>query len=306
MSMTSAPGWPPLPRGGDWPATQDYLHLLTQMMGKVRLALSPTLPEWSHASLALGSRGVTTGAMPWGDRSIEVTLDVVDGTLAVRASDGSQEGIPVLPARSIAGVWADLTGVLDRIGVEARMWDRPQERADTTPFGQDHRQRTWDAASVASWFTALVAVHNVFDAWRSSFFGRTGIGFWWGGFDMTLMVFNGRHATPRPDAGYITRYDLDAESLVIGFWPGGARHEPMVFGYIVPEPPGCEVLPLHPPAAGWVAEMSEWVLPYDAVRAAPDPRGDLVAFIDTVYAAAGSLAGWDLAAHRYDRPPRPS
>lgn len=157
---------------------------------------------------------------------------------------------------------------------------------------------------MTAWFAGLTAIHNVFDGWRSPFFGRTGIGFWWGSFDMTLMVFSGRHATPRAGADFIMRYDLDAESVVVGFWPGDARHEAMFYAYIVPEPPGCSVLPLQPPAAGWVAEMSEWVLPFEAVRTAPDPRSALLAFMDTVYAAAGSLAGWDLAALRYERPPR--
>jgi len=298
--------WPPLSRTGAWPASQSYVHLVTQMMGKLCLALSPSQPEWSHASLALGARGLTTGALPWGHRSVEVALDVVDGTLDVLASDGSRRRIPILPARSIADIWADFRGALDALGVEARMWDKPQELADSTPFSIDRRERTYDRPPVASWFAALTAIHNVFDEWRSPFFGRTDLGFWWGAFDMTLMVFSGRRATPRTGANFIMRFDLDAESVAIGFWPGDAEHEAMFYAYIVPEPPGCSVLPLQPAAAGWVAEMSEWVLPYEAVRSGPDPRSVLLAFMDTVYAAAGSLAGWDLAAYRYERPPRPA
>jgi hypothetical protein len=276
------------------------------MMGKLCLALSPSQPEWFHTSLALGARGLTTGALPTADRSVEVALDLVDGTLDVLASDGSTRRIPVLPARSIAGIWADFAAALDGLGVEAWMWDRPQELADTTPLSKDHRERTYDRPSVASWFAALTAIHHVFDAWRSRFFGRAGIGFWWGSFDMTLVLYSGRHTTPRPGANFIMRYDLDAESVAIGFWPGNARHEAMFYAYIVPEPPGCSVLPLEPPAAGWVTEMSEWVLPYEAVRTAPDPSSALLAFMDSVYSAAGSLAGWDLAAYRYERPPRPA
>jgi hypothetical protein len=298
-----SPGWPSLPRAGAWPASQAYVHLVTQMMGKLRLALSPSQPEWLHASLALGARGLTTGALPWGDRSVEVALDVVDGALDVLASDGSRRRIPLLPARSIADVWAGYRGALDGLGVEARMSDKPQEVDDATPLSRDRRERTYDSPSVASWFAALTAIHNVFDEWRSPFFGRSGIGFWWGGFDMTAMVFSGRHATPREGANYIQRYDLDAEAVTIGFWPGDGHDEAMFYAYIVPEPPGCSALPLDLPAAGWVAEKGEWVLLYEAVRASADPRGALLAFMDTVHAAAGTLAGWDLAAHRYERPP---
>ena len=304
MRAMGAPGWPSLPRTGAWPSSQAYIHLVTQMMGKLRLALAPSQPEWLHASLALGARGLTTGALPWGDRSVEVALDVVEGALDVLASDGSQRRISLSPARPLADIWAEFRGALDELGVEARMSDKPQEMDDATPLSRDRRGRTYDRPSVASWFAALTAIHNVFGEWRSPFFGRSGIGFWWGAFDMTAMVFSGRHATPREGSGYITRYDLDAESVVIGFWPGDAHDEAMFFAYIVPEPPGCADLPLALPAAGWVADKGEWILPYEGVRAAPDPGGALLAFMDTIYAAAGSLAGWDLAAYRYEPPPR--
>ena len=305
MTGVGEPAWPPLPRTGAWPASQAYLQLVTQMMGKLCLALAPSQPEWLHTSLALGARGLTTGALPWGDRSVEVALDVVDGALDVLASDGSKRRITLSPARPIADIWADLprrssTGSASRLGCRTsrRSSRTPRPSRRTTESGPSMRRR-WQ-----SWFAALTAIHHVFDAWRSPFFGRTGLGFWWGAFDMTAMLFSGRHATPRAGASYIQRFDLDAESVVIGFWPGDAHKEAMLYAYIVPEPPGCSGLPFAVPGAGWVGEMGEWVLPYEAVRTSPDPRAALLAFMDTVYSAAGTLAGWDLAAYRYERPPR--
>ena len=149
MSAIEAPGWPPLPRAGAWPASQAYIHLVTQMMGKLCLALSPSQPEWLHTSLALGARGLTTGPLPWGDRSVEVALDLVDGALDVLASDGSKRRISLLPARRIDDIWAEYRGALDGLGVEARMWDKPQEVEDPTPFSRD-RSRA-DLRSVPRW-----------------------------------------------------------------------------------------------------------------------------------------------------------
>jgi len=274
------------------------------MMGKLRLALSPSQPEWFHASLELGARGLTTGAVPCGDRSIEVRLDIPDGALVLHASDRSSRRIPLQPGRPIAEIWADYRAALADLGVDAEMPDRPQELADTTPLSEDHRERTWDAASVASWFTAITAIRNVFDEWRSPFFGRTGVEFWWGAFDLTVLAFTGRRATPPADANFIMRYDLDAEFLALGFWPGDAQNDALFYGYIVPEPPGCAVRPLDAPGAGWVATMGEWVLPYEVVRSTPDPRRALLAFMQSVYRAAGALGGWDLASFRYERPPK--
>ena len=139
-----SPGWPSLPRAGAWPASQAYVHLVTQMMGKLRLALSPSQPEWLHTSLALSSRGLTTGALPWGDRSVEVALDIVDGALDVLASDGSKRRISLSPARPIADIWAEYRGALDGLGVDARMSDKPQELEDATRFSLDRRERSYD------------------------------------------------------------------------------------------------------------------------------------------------------------------
>ena len=304
MSTGSARGWPPLPWTGSWPATQSNLRLVTQMMGKLRLALSPIQPEWFHTSLAVGARGLTTGALASGDRSVEVTLDLVDHVLAVLTSDGETRRIALLPSRPIAEIWADYVGALRDLGMDVEMWDKPQEVADHTRLSQDRRDRTYDPDSVTSWITAMTAIRNVFDEWRSPFFGRTSVQFWWGGFDLTVVAFNGRHSTPPAGAGYIKRYDVDAELVCIGFWPGNRHQEAMFFAYIMPEPAGCALFPLDTPPAAWAPEMGEWVLPYEAVRTAPDPRATLLAFMDAAYAATGKLAGWDSAAFRYVRPPR--
>jgi hypothetical protein len=302
MSGPSASGWPSLQRTGPWPDSQAYIHLVTQMMGKLRLALAPSQPECLHASLALSARGLTTGPLPAGDRSLEVALDSADGALDVLASDGSKRRISLSPARHIAEVWLDLGTALEGLGAVARMRDKPQEIESATPFSQDHRERTYDPHAVAAFFAVLTAVHHVFDAWRAPFFGRTALGFWWGAFDLTATLFSGRRATPREGADHIRRYELDAESVVVGFWPGDAHNEATFFAYIVPEPPGCAALSFGLQAARWDAGLGEWILPYEAVRTTPDPRGALLGFLDTVYEAAGSLAGWDLADHRQERP----
>jgi hypothetical protein len=275
------------------------------MMGKLCLALAPALPEWLHASLRLTPRGLSTGVLPIGDRSMEVTLDLADAALLLLTSDDRARRIPLSPARPIAEIWSDLTDSLEALDVEAPMWDRPQEMADVTPFALDDRPRSYDPPSIAAWFEALTTVHHVFDAWRSPFFGRTAVAFWWGAFDLSVLLFSGRPATPRADASFIGRYDGDAEQLAIGFWAGDARHDASFYGYVAPEPPGCASHPLGAPPARWDEALGEWVLSYEAVRTAADPKATLRWFMDGVYAAAGTLARWDSAAYRYERPPRP-
>lgn len=296
--------WPQLD-AARWPATRDYLHLLSQMLGKLRLALAPPLPEWFHASLAVTPRGLTTRLLPVPSGAIDASIDLVDGVLRLSAGGGRVETVAVAPARPIAAIWTDLLAALDGLGVHVDLWDKPQELADVTPFSRDERARDYDPALGAHWLDLITDVHALFEAWRSPFFGRSGVNFWWGGFDVTVSLYNGRHASPRPGSNYLMRHDLDAEHLTIGFWPGDDDNEPMFFAYLVPEPPNCPTYRMGVPSTSWAPARAEWVLPYEAVRSRSD-RDDVVRrFMDAAYRAAGDLAGWDLAALTYV-PPAPA
>ena len=134
--------WPPFGSNGRWPATRDYLHLASQMLGKLRLALAPPQPEWFHTPLALGAQGLTTGAMPWRSGALEAGLIIPDHLVRLSASDGRTGTIELDPARPIAEIWASFNNALRDLGVAVELWDKPQERSDTTPLSRDDRPRT--------------------------------------------------------------------------------------------------------------------------------------------------------------------
>jgi hypothetical protein len=294
--------WPELPYA-EWAETKRMVHLCTQMMGKAKLALSPTQPEWMHVGLFVTPRGLTTGPMPWSDRSVEIVLDVFDDALVVNVSDGRSARVLLATGRSVADVFADLSDTLAGLGVPYDVWDRPQEVADTVAFHDDRRPGEWDRAAIRKWFDLVTAVSNVFEEWRGRFFGRTGVRFWWGAFDIGVLRFTGRHAEAPNDKGYIMRYDLDAEFMNAGFWPGDeASPDPIFYAYLSPAPAGCDLAPVNPKAAAWIERMGEWVLPYEAVRTSGDPRAALLDFLDSVYAVAGTNGGWDLASFEYTTP----
>jgi len=185
------------------------------------------------------------------------------------------------------------------------VWDRPQEVSDTTPFHLNTHDCTYDPDAVRRWFSVVTAVANVFEAWKGRFFGRSGVQFWWGAFDVSVLRFSGRHAEAPDDRGYIMRYDLDAEFMNAGFWPGDdSSPEPIFYAYIHPAPPGCDLAPVNPKSAAWIEQMGEWVLPYEDVRNSGDPSAALDDFLESVYAVAGSNGGWDLSEYEY-RPPAP-
>jgi hypothetical protein len=184
--------------------------------------------------------------------------------------------------------------VLRELGIVADLWDKPQERTDVTPFSEDDTARDYDPALAAAWFALLTEVHGTFNDWRSPFFGRSGVQFWCGGFDLTEVLFSGRPSTPRAGADYVMRHDLDAEQLTIGFWPGDDAREAMFFAYLVPEPAACAVYPLPVPSAAWAPAMGEWVLPYAAVRESDNRNALLRGFMEPSSGLRAILAGGTL------------
>jgi len=285
-----------------WAPTKQSLHLVAQMLGKVRLALSPPQPNWMFTALYLTPRGLTTGSIPCDYSSIECVLDVHDSSIVILKSDGCTRTIPLLPPRAAAEVYAELSAALKELNVECYIPPVPQEVPDTTPLNEDRRVRDYDPRAALRWFETFTAVTGVFERWRSRFFGRNGIQLWWGAFDVSLMLFSGEHVAPPTDRGYLMKYDLDAELMNVGLYLGDEKTAPFFYGYIYPEPNGAPSLPIHPPSASWSVQLHEWVLPYGEVRASSDPEAAIRAFIDAIYAQCFDAARWKRDAHTYDPP----
>jgi hypothetical protein len=285
----------------EWSGTKRSIHLYAQMLGKIRLALSPPQPNWMFTALYLSARGLTTGFIPYGLTSFEVTLDVFESSIAVARSNGESISVNLLPVRTVAEIYADLSAALGGLGIPCVISPIPQEIPDTTPLDEDRRPSAYDPAAVLRWFRAATATATVFESWRARFFGRSGIQVWWGAFDVALMLFSGKRTTPPTDRGYLMKYDLDAELMNVGLYLGDERNPPFFYGYIFPQPAGVEKLSI-PPQASWSPQLGEWVLPYEGVRASNDPVATLQAFIDSIYAMCFSAAGWDPGAYTYDAP----
>jgi hypothetical protein len=297
--------WPELD-ARSWAPTKKSLHLYAQMLGKLRVALSPSQPNWMFTALYLTAQGITTGPIPWQSESVQASLDVFSSELIVERSDGRSKRVALLPVRTVAAIYADLSAALEALGVGVTISTIPQEVPDLTPLDTDTRPAAYEPAAVQRWFHITTAAAGVFDAWRARFFGRNGIQLWWGALDLSLMLFNGKHVVPPADRGYLLRYDLDAELMNAGFYPGDEAAAPFFYGYIFPQPAGAERLPVRPGTAAWSDAIKEWVLPYDAVRNAEDPAGEVAAFLDSLYGLCGSAAGWNLADLSYAAPKRTS
>jgi len=295
--------WPALPLA-DWQESYATVHLWTQLLGKTRLALSPAQNHWWHTALYLTARGLTTSVMPYRERAVEVELDFMAERLFVRVSDGALGALP-LTARPLAEFYADYRELLRSLGMELKLWPLPAEIADAVPIDQDRAPRAYDARAVRRCWQVLLQVGGVLQQFRGRFTGKCSpVHFWWGGFDLACTRFSGRTAPTHPGgmpalADRVARAAYSHECISAGWWPGtpgGPVAEPAFYAYAYPEPPGCSTAAVRPVHAAYHPVLHEWILPYDAVRSAASPEAAILAFLESTYAVAAELGGWDRAA----------
>jgi hypothetical protein len=285
-------GWPELPYE-PWRGTRHTLHMYTQVIGKLRLALSPFEPNWGHVPLYVSARGLSTSPMPTGHSTIDVEFDFIDHDLVIRRNDGRTERRPL--GGTVADFYEDVMGLLRRLDVDVALSLTPTEVPDPIPFPDDRTHDTYEPEPVSRLWQALSTVDVLLKEHRARFRGRTSpVEFFWGTFDLALNRYSGKRVEPPAGAGVITRVGGDAEQICCGWWPGDERTRHASFwAYGYPAPPGIETVAVRPDAAGWSAEVGEFLMTYDAVRTADDPPGLVREFLESSYSGIAPLMGWD-------------
>ncbi|WP_332813926.1 DUF5996 family protein [Ramlibacter sp.] len=294
----SAETWPPLPLAA-WRDTLATLHMWTQVVGKTRLALAPMENHWWQTPLYVSERGLTTTAMPAGERLLTVDFDFIDHLLVLRTSDGEKRRLPLL-AQSVARFHEQYRQALRELRFEFRMLARPVEVEPAIPFAEDEEHASYDRDATHRWWRALVRIDRVFKRFRSSFTGKQSPShFFWGSFDLAVTRFSGRPA-PRhpggapncPDYVMVEAYSHECSSA--GFWPGGgAVQEAAFYAYAWPEPDGYAAASVQPALAHYHPQAREFILAYEAVRTSADPDATLLRFLQSTYGAAANLGHWD-------------
>ncbi len=309
MSVHGEEAWPALPLA-EWSDTRDTLHMWTQVVGKVRMALTPAVNHWWHVPLYVSARGLTTSSIPYGRGAFEMEFDFLEHRLRVDSCDGGRRSLPLEP-RSVAHFHREVVDTLRGLGIEAPIWTTPVEVADPVPFEEDHLHASYDPEYARRFFRALLQADRLLKEFRSGFLGKCSPShFFWGSFDLAVTRFSGRRAPEHPGgipglADRVTREAYSHEVSSAGWWPGGGPFPDAAFyAYMYPAPEGYGDAPVRPDAALWLPDAGEFVLPYDAVRASPDPDGAVLAFLHDSYAAGAGLAGWDRAA--LERNPAPA
>jgi len=280
-----------------WADTRDTLQLMTQVIGKVRLANTPLTNHWWNVPLYVSATGLTTGLIPYGARGFAVDLDLVSHRLVIATTDGERRELPLEP-RPIAAFYVLVMRALDDLDLPTTIWTMPVEIVDAIPFDRDDQHVAYDADAVHRFWLALVQMDRVFEQFRARFVGKVSpVHLFWGALDLAVTRFSGRtaplHPGGAPNCGPHVMWEAYSHEVSsAGYWPG-PDGEGVFYSYAYPEPPRFREASVAPDGAHFDVELGEFVLPYTSVRTAVDPDAMLLEFLQSTYEAAATLAAWD-------------
>jgi Family of unknown function (DUF5996) len=288
--------WPPLPLE-EWKPTYHNLHMWTQIVGKVRLALAPKTNHWWNVPLYLNARGLTTSPVPYGKDIFEIQFDFVDHKLVIDRCDGARRTLALEP-RTVADFYSEFMSALRSLNISVAIYPKPVEVSDPIPFAEDNLFRAYEADAAHRLWRILTSCDTVFKEFRGRFVGKSSpVHFFWGSFDLAVTRFSGRRAPEREGADSITREAYSHEVISAGWWPGSPGMDgPAFYCYAAPEPPGLAQQRVSPDSAFYHSQLKEFILMYDEVRRRQAPEQTLLEFLQTSYEAGATLARWDRGA----------
>ena len=289
--------WPALPLS-KWKETYATLHMWTQIVGKIRLALTPIQNHWWNTSLYVSPRGLTTSTMHYNGQLLQIDFNFIDHMLVIETTDQPPKTIALQP-RTVADFYQNTMDALTSLGMPIKIWTTPVEVADRTPFEKDEKHASYDPEYAQKFWRILTQANRVFTKFSCRYSGKVSpIHFFWGAFDLAVTRFSGRMAPSHPGAPNVARFvAVEAYSHEVsscGFWPGGGPiDEPVFYAYTYPEPDGFSQCPTQPAEAFYHKELGEYLLPYDVVRTAESPDDILLSFLESTYEAAATCGNWD-------------
>src|SRR5947209_3738923 len=291
--------WPSLPLE-EWKDTYATLHMWTQIVGKIRMELTPLINHWWNVPLYVSARGLTTSPMPYGNCIFEIECDFIEHKLRIECSDGALSALTLRP-QSVADFYKELMQTLHSLGIDVEIWTVPVEVPspfsvvrEAIPFDEDQVHNAYDPEYANRFWRALVLIDDVLKQFRARFIGKVSpVHFFWGSFDMAVTRFSGRPAPERVGADPITLEAYSHEVISHGFWPGGNSVEAAFYSYTAPAPDGLDKAQVRPAQAFYSSEMSEFLLMYDDVRQSDSPDAALMEFLQSTYEAGANLAKWD-------------
>ena len=293
--ISNGQSWPEL-EWEQWKETADTLHMFTQIVGKTRVALTPTQNHWWNVPLYVTARGLTTSAMPVPTGGLlDIEFDFIAHELVCRSSSGQIERLTLRP-QSVAAFFAEYLAALANLGVKVDIDPMPVELKQPIRFHQDTTHKSYEADAVSRFWQALSNADTLLKRFSTNFYGKISpVHFFWGSLDLAVTRFNGRRAPARSGADAIQAEAYSHECISAGFWPGnGGYGQAAFYSYAAPVPEGLGETILASPGC-FNKNLGEFILNYDDVRQSPDPAQAVLNFLENTYSASANAAKWDRA-----------
>jgi hypothetical protein len=288
-----ATSWPALPLE-PWLPTKETLHRYTQILGKIQLGLTPFVNQFWNVTLHVTARGLATSALRYEGCSFDIELDLVEHCVVIRTSKGARRTLELRPL-AVADFYHELLEALDALGLHVAIWDQPVElRSKPIPFDRDRVHAAYDRSQAESFFHVLSSANEVLEQFRSRFTGKcSGVGFYWGTFDLAVARYSGRRSPEPPEHPIMEHEAFSHEVSECGFWPGDVLYPaPAFYALHYPEPAGYDGARVQPAAAMWSEAAHCFLLPYEACRER-DTEAQVLGFLQGTYEAGADLAAWD-------------
>ena len=290
--------WPEIPFES-WEDTKDTLHLFIQILGKIRLALMPRKNHWWHATLYVTTRGISTEAMPYQERTLELHLDLIKHALEITTSDGNTREIALTDGLSVSEFYNLVFGTLKDLNIDIKILAKPYDLKSKIPFAEDKTHKKYEAEKVTLFWQALTQIDQIFKEFSGRFYGKTSpVHFYWHHFDLTFYRFSGKKVPLNPESSIVEKDAYSHEIIGFGFWPGDdVVREATFYSYTYPLPAGIDKEPLKPETAEWMEYNGSPMafFTYENLLKEPDPKIALLDFLESAYQAGAKLANWPVA-----------
>lgn len=285
--------WPELPFE-KWNDTIEALHMKMQVVGKIKLALTPFLNHWWNVAFYISANGINSGPIPYKNIIFELNFDFTRHSLNILSSDNQNKIIP-LDSCSVAEFYHELMSALDSMGIDVVINKIPSEVPDPVPCDIDGRS-SYNKEFVSKWWEILLQSSKIFERFRSDFRGKASpVHFFWGSFDLCGSRFSGGFCSPPLQSGRIMQFAENEENFTFGFWAGNKNYpKPAFYSYIYPPPKGIESVKPEPKEAIFNTTLGEFILDYDDARKSESPEDAIMDFLQNTYKESAKLAGWDI------------
>ncbi|HET7118110.1 MAG TPA: DUF5996 family protein [Hanamia sp.] len=282
--------------------TYNTLHMWTQIVGKINLAVAPWINHSWHITQHITPTGLSTLEMPYKNKNFQIDFDFINHKLKVITSDGEKRDFD-LEGISVSDFYHKIFALLSDLNIDLKINTMPVEMENPIPFEKDTVNATYDKTQAAALHQALLKMQNVLTHIRCNFTGKCSpVHFFWGSFDLAVSRFSGRRAPTHPGgipylADWVAEEAYSHEVASFGFWPGSeAFPEAAFYAYLYPEPEGYKNADVKPKEAYYHETLREFILPYSIVQQSNNPEEMLLEFLNSTYEAGATLAEWDRAA----------